>query len=251
MTRARQLAAASVTRSVATGDRRLRAFTLMTVAECLIRDGNAAEASTLLREALATFEALPERWALLRAASLLAEACGAVGDWPRAAVLLGFIDTLSERISGRPYPHTRAALDALDGRVAEHLGPSLPTARQAGRVLGRGDQISAALWPDRQREPAAGPGLTRREREVAELIADGLTNRQIAARLFVSERTVDTHVSRILAKLGCATRAQVAVIIASGAAADVAAVNRRAAVPVTGVVQAIDLRAEPAPPRGP
>jgi DNA-binding NarL/FixJ family response regulator len=54
---------------------------------------------------------------------------------------------------------------------------------------------------------------------VAELIADGLTNRQIAARLFVSERTVDTHVSRILAKLGCATRAQVAAIIASGAAA--------------------------------
>ena len=250
MTRARQLAAASVARSVATGDRRLRAFTLMTVAECLIRDGNAAEASTLLREALATFEALPERWALLRAASLLAEACGAVGDWPRAAVLLGFIDTLSERISGRPYPHTQAALDALDGRVAKHLGPALPTARQAGRVLGRGDQISAALWPDRQREPAAGPGLTRREREVAELIADGLTNRQIAARLFVSERTVDTHVSRILAKLGCATRAQVAAIIASGAAADVAGVNQRAAVPVTDVVGAIDLRAKPVPPRG-
>ena len=100
---------------------------------------------------------------------------------------------------------------------------ALRAARQAGQVLGRGDQISAALWPaaEREGEPAAatGPRLTRREREIAELISRGLTNRQIAARLFISERTVDTHVGRILAKLGCATRAQVAAIVASTAAA--------------------------------
>ena len=70
-----------------------------------------------------------------------------------------------------------------------------------------------------RRRPATGPPLTRREREIAELISRGLTNRQIAARLFISERTVDTHVGRILAKLGCATRAQVAAIVASTAAA--------------------------------
>jgi predicted ATPase/DNA-binding CsgD family transcriptional regulator len=220
---AKELATASVALSRRTGDRRLRGFTLMTVAECLIREGNAAQAVGELREALAVFEALPERWALLRVTSLLAEACGALGDWARAAVLLGFIDTLSERTSGRPYPHMQAALDALDIRVGEQLGPALPAARQAGRVLGRGDQISAALWPAaaREREPAAASDLplTRREREIAELIARGLTNRQIAARLFVSERTVDTHVGRVLAKLGCASRAQVAAIVASGAAA--------------------------------
>jgi predicted ATPase/DNA-binding CsgD family transcriptional regulator len=221
--RARALATASVALSPSTGDRRLRGFALMTMAECLIREANATEAIALLREALAVFEALPERWALLRAASLLAQACGALGDWARVAVLLGFIDTLSERISGRPYAHMQAALDTLDTRVGEHLGPALPPARQAGRVLGRGDQITAALWPaaDRKREPAAASGLplTRREREIAELIAHGLTNRQIAARLFIAERTVDTHVGRILAKLGCAGRAQVAAIVTSGAAA--------------------------------
>ena len=220
--RAKELATASVALSRRTGDRRLRGFTLMTVAECLIREGNAAQAVGELREALAVFEALPERWALLRVSSLLAEACGALGDWARAAVLLGFIDTLSERTSGRPYPHMQAALDALDIRVGEQLGQALPAARQAGRVLGRGDQISAALWPAaREREPAVDSELplTRREREIAELIAPGLTNRQIAARLFVSERTVDTHVGRVLAKLGCASRAQVAAIVASGAAA--------------------------------
>jgi non-specific serine/threonine protein kinase len=222
LARAKQLATASVALSSRTGDPRLRAFTLITVAECLIREGNEAEATGLLREALAMFEALPERWALLRASGLLAEACGAQGDWARVAVLLGFIDTLGERTSGRLYPHMRVALDKLDIQVAA-IGPALRAARQAGQVLGRGDRISAALWPaaEREGEPAAatGPPLTRREREIAELISHGLTNRQIAARLFISERTVDTHVGRILAKLGCATRAQVAAIVASTAAA--------------------------------
>jgi DNA-binding CsgD family transcriptional regulator len=229
--RAKRLAAASVALSPRTGDRRLRAFTQMTVAECLIQEGNAAEATAVLREALAVFEALPERWALLRAASLLAQACGACGDWARAAVLLGFVDTLSERTSGRPYPHMQAALDALDARVKEQSGPAMDAARQAGRVLGRGDQISSALWPatDRARSVAGADSplaplaplapLTRREGEIAELIAQGLTNRQIGAQLFIAERTVDTHVSRILAKLGCASRAQVAALVASVAAA--------------------------------
>jgi non-specific serine/threonine protein kinase len=52
--------------------------------------------------------------------------------------------------------------------------------------------------------------LTRREREVAKLVAQGLTNRQIAEALFVSERTVDHHVSNILKKLSVSSREQVA-----------------------------------------
>ena len=51
-----------------------------------------------------------------------------------------------------------------------------------------------------------------------DLIAQGLTNRQIGARLFIAERTVDTHVGRILAKLGCSSRAQVAAIVTAAAA---------------------------------
>ena len=215
--RAKPLALASVALSPQTGDPRLRGFTLMTLADCLICEGQPAGAIEYLRDALGVFEALPERWALLRAASLLAEACGAVDDWPRTAMLLGVIETLSERIGGRPYAHFQARLDVLVSRAPAELAQAWGPAREAGRVLGRGDQISAALWPQGRQEAASSAEsrlqLTPREREVAGLIADGLTNRQIAARLFIAERTVDTHVGRVMAKLGCANRAQVAAIV--------------------------------------
>jgi DNA-binding NarL/FixJ family response regulator len=58
---------------------------------------------------------------------------------------------------------------------------------------------------------AEGPGrfnLTDREREVLKLIADGQSNGQIAATLFISPKTVSVHVSNILAKLGVSGRAQ-------------------------------------------
>ena len=55
----------------------------------------------------------------------------------------------------------------------------------------------------------AGP-LAKREVEVAGLVAEGLSNKQIAARLFISERTVATHVGHILNKLGFNSRAQIA-----------------------------------------
>ncbi|MGW0581574.1 response regulator transcription factor, partial [Streptomyces sp. NPDC002920] len=68
------------------------------------------------------------------------------------------------------------------------------------------------------RLPASLQGLTRREREVAWLVASGLTNRQIAERMSIAERTVDTHVQRILTKSNCATRVHVAVLVAAGCA---------------------------------
>jgi DNA-binding NarL/FixJ family response regulator len=62
--------------------------------------------------------------------------------------------------------------------------------------------------------PVPGPlaGLTDQERTVLDLIGEGLTNRQIAARMFVAEKTVKNYVSRLLAKLGMSRRTQVAVL---------------------------------------
>ncbi|MFG2121387.1 LuxR C-terminal-related transcriptional regulator [Streptomyces sp. NPDC048710] len=90
-------------------------------------------------------------------------------------------------------------------------GPRVPGFAPTGR------RLPAAR---REQEPARPEtslqSLTRREREVALLVASGLTNRQIAERMSIAERTVDTHVQRILAKSNCATRVQVAVLVAAG-----------------------------------
>jgi DNA-binding NarL/FixJ family response regulator len=58
-----------------------------------------------------------------------------------------------------------------------------------------------------------GP-LSRREAEIAELVGRGLTNRQVAAAAHISERTVETHVQHVLAKLGFARRGEIAAWLA-------------------------------------
>jgi len=99
------------------------------------------------------------------------------------------------------------------------LAPSLRAAGAAAAGLlaeGRQMTLTAALEfalanePDEAWRAGPGPGLTRREREVAVLAARGLTNRDIAARLCLSVRTVEAHVDHILTKLGFRTRTQLA-----------------------------------------
>ncbi|MGW0081092.1 response regulator [Streptomyces sp. NPDC003393] len=75
-------------------------------------------------------------------------------------------------------------------------------------------KLMARLRGDRQQqeEPDVLPGLTEREREILDLIGEGLTNRQIGRRLYLAEKTVKNHISRLLAKLGVERRVQAAVI---------------------------------------
>ncbi|MFJ2237995.1 response regulator [Streptomyces sp. NPDC087859] len=82
------------------------------------------------------------------------------------------------------------------------LDPSATTKLMAR--LRQGQQV--------EEEPDALPGLTDREREILALIGEGLTNRQIGQRLYLAEKTVKNHISRLLAKLGVERRIQAAVI---------------------------------------
>jgi two-component system response regulator DevR len=90
----------------------------------------------------------------------------------------------------------------------------------AVRTVGSGksllDNRAAAALMRRLREgvPQAGPlaGLSEQERMVLDLVGEGMTNRQIAARMFLAEKTVKNYVSRLLAKLGMERRTQVAVL---------------------------------------
>ena len=99
-----------------------------------------------------------------------------------------------------------------DQRVgqAELADPLQPGAE--GGAESRSPPLSG--WPGRQPSPAPDDlPLTRRESEITQLIATGLTNRQIAERLVIAQRTVDTHVGHILAKLGCSNRSQAAALV--------------------------------------
>ncbi|MFI7544084.1 AAA family ATPase [Actinoplanes sp. NPDC049599] len=102
-----------------------------------------------------------------------------------------------------------------DRRRARELAVA---AAAAGRRLGMPPVArSAQLLADETAGVRAGAGaLTAREREVAELVADGLANRAIADRLVLSERTVETHVRNLLAKLGLSNRTQVASWLRTG-----------------------------------
>jgi predicted ATPase/DNA-binding CsgD family transcriptional regulator len=210
------------------GDGRAAGYALAALADCAVRDGRAEEAIGLLRRSLSVFEDLPDRWGLLYGMSLVLAAAAALGDWPLVATLSGIIDSLRERTGGQLFPHQVAVLEAAAAAAASALGPAMAARIAAGQAIGRSDAITAALWPPVRAArgaggaaapgtPGSGPGfaLSPRELEVARLITGGLTNRQIGARLFIAERTVDTHVGRILAKLGCASRAQVAAMMAA------------------------------------
>ncbi|MER6618016.1 response regulator transcription factor [Streptomyces xantholiticus] len=72
------------------------------------------------------------------------------------------------------------------------------------------EEAPATIASPSDEEPSAGIALTRREREVADLVASGLSNKEIAAGLVIAQRTVETHVGRILAKLGLTSRLQLA-----------------------------------------
>ncbi len=224
--RALQLLTSSVTVFEEVGDGRAVAYGLTAMGDCFVQRGTPDHAVGPLTEAIRGFEALPDRWGLLFASSLLAGVETARGQWERGAVLLGVTEGLCERTGGQLFAYQQQRIAAAAAACETGLGPErFASCRDAGRAIGRDGGIAGALWPTSSGpvESADAGGdhvqsrplpLSRRELEVAELIAEGLTNRHIAQRLFIAERTVDTHVGHILTKLHCTTRAQAAALVA-------------------------------------
>ena len=94
-------------------------------------------------------------------------------------------------------------------RVARQLGARPLAGRAAMAIEQLGESVEQRLG--RAAADGEGSSLTRRELEVVRLVADGRTNREIAAELFLSSRTVDMHVRNILAKLDCRSRVEASI----------------------------------------
>jgi non-specific serine/threonine protein kinase len=109
----------------------------------------------------------------------------------------------------------RAAFDAA-GALVEELAALVPDETlRAAFVAGAARRIPPAPVPShREAMRLASGGLTRREREVAELVAQGRSNRSVARALGIGERTVEAHVAAALSKLGFASRVQLAAWVA-------------------------------------
>ncbi|HSI98409.1 MAG TPA: LuxR C-terminal-related transcriptional regulator, partial [Gaiellaceae bacterium] len=180
---------------------------------------HARAAGAELEEATAALDALREAEALIGTEALrgrvdLAQGvlAAAAGEHERARTL--FEDALDrlER-TGMPFEAARARIELATSLVA--LGRSAAAAREASAALERLLELGAEAEAERARrmlEASADDGgmpssaLTSREREVLARLADGMTNRQIAERLVVSEHTVHRHVTNILRKLDLPSR---------------------------------------------
>jgi DNA-binding CsgD family transcriptional regulator len=162
---------------------------------------------------------------------------GWLAGHPSHAELVDPIEGLLSIAEGRDHEavaHLSAALTEPDERLIRPLLGSLRTSLGQA-LLATGDRAGAlaavthviehdlARWPGVRRDraealarrlrgasPRSDGDLTVREREVAALLAEGLTNGQLAERLFISPKTAAAHVSNILAKLGLASRAEIA-----------------------------------------
>jgi DNA-binding CsgD family transcriptional regulator len=154
------------------------------------------------------------------AVEFLAWAAMDAGDNERAAELLGISQALAE-----PVGHLAGAAGLRlwhEVRVADlvsRLGiRSFDEAVERGQRRSVQDGLAFAL--EESLSPAKSPvghdtsPLTRREREVASLVAQGMSNKEIAAQLVISQRTAEAHVEHILTKLGFNSRTQVVAMFA-------------------------------------
>jgi predicted ATPase/DNA-binding CsgD family transcriptional regulator len=146
----------------------------------------------------------------------------------RAARLLGGVETFWQTIPAKLQPHLVGYHDACLTNVRSALGDrEFDSAYRVGREMTDDQLVSVAL---EQAQPVVRQAasrdhaaeLTRRESEIAGLVAQGLSNKGIASKLVISQRTAETHVEHILMKLGFTSRAQIAAWVAGEEASTMA-----------------------------
>ena len=183
-------------------------------AEALLALGRPAEADALLDAWERDAVRVGREWVLAQVVRCRGLVAAARNDVAQA------LDLLEEAVArhesaGDPFGRARALLAA--GVVRRRTRQKRPAREAIEAALAAFEEIGAATWAEKARRELGriggrtrADGLTAAEQRVAALVAEGRTNREVAAALFLGERTVASHLTHIYAKLGVRSRTELA-----------------------------------------
>jgi predicted ATPase/DNA-binding CsgD family transcriptional regulator len=194
----------------AAGYRSVAARSLQQLGKSRLELGDIRGARSALEEALPTCLELGDRWVVPVVMTGFAGVAARTGRPRRALRLAGVARGLCEAGQfSMPVP-VDTELERWLAPAKKQLGSAAAQVMAEGQGMSLAEAVSYALADEPEEVWRSGPRrtLTRRELEVAALVAQGRTNRGIAGQLHLSVRTVDTHVDHVLTKLGFSNRAQ-------------------------------------------
>ncbi len=187
--------------------------------EALVALGDVGAALPLLDELRTQGESRDRSWALLAAARCQAQIDARRGDLVDAETALG---AAVERFGSSVAPFELARCLLVLGQVQRRLKRKQPARSSLDQARGTFAALGAALWVGRADaelsriggRPPAPLELTATERQVAELVAEGRTNQEVASELFMSLSSVQANLKRIFGKLGVRSRTELAAAVA-------------------------------------
>ena len=205
-----------------------RSYALWVVGLERWRNGAYGKAAAALREGIRLKRPFQDQWGIALCLEALAWTLAADRRDERAAHLLGAAQTVwrlnGTSLSGLGHivgfheqceASLRHALGDQAFQAAFRRGTQFTLERALGYALGDGHDAGLPGQRRPEEPPSAGTAtLTRREREIAGLVAQGMSNRQIAAKLVIAQRTAEAHVEHMLSKLGFTARTQITAWVA-------------------------------------
>jgi DNA-binding CsgD family transcriptional regulator len=197
------------------------ALSLYVLAEVATVGGDYARSQALYEQGVGVARESGDKGMITSGLEGLAAAVAAQGNHAWAAHLWGTAEALREAIGTPLPPVERVPYNRVIAAARTQLGEQAFAAAWAeGRTLSPEQALATPAWvalpaptmqePSSSPTPASPPpypdGLTAREIEVLRVVAQGLTNEQVAGRLVISPRTVDTHLTSIYSKIGVSSR---------------------------------------------
>jgi DNA-binding CsgD family transcriptional regulator len=201
------------------GDRFMEANALLVLAEGCLETGQTAEGREFANGSLTIFAELNDRLMLTDAFRVAAHY--GVADRPTdAARLIGAREACLGDLGTGPNAHDDAHVETVTQLIARACGAEeIAEARNSGLTMSTDQAVALAhdLLADVPTDSASDPAsvLSKRERELLSLLAEGLTDVEIGQKLFISVRTVRSHLDRIRDKTGCRRRAELTKLVLS------------------------------------